>query len=791
VTTSTTKCLRNGCTGVIEDGYCGECGHAPAAEPTPGSASPTLAVSASASTPVDPSASAASMTAAPTATSWTTSSASKPSRPSRRTSGRTATSGPTRGQLGGGLVDVPSVPVTDPTNALMSDPQVPEDRRFCSRCGQSVGRSRNSRPGRVDGFCPRDGTPFSFSPKLHPGDLVAGQYEVRGCLAHGGLGWIYLAVDHNVSDRWVVLKGLLDSGDADAMAAAVAERRFLAEVDHPNIVAIHNFVQHPGPDGIPVGYIVMEYVGGSSLKQLLAARRRPDGGYDPIPVAQAIAYTTEVLNALGYLHSRGLVYCDFKPDNAIHYGRQLKLIDLGAVIRMDDQHSAVYGTVGYQAPEVPREGPSVASDLYTVGRSLAVLALGLPPTRSGGPNPIPDDHPVLQANESFHRAILRATDPDPLRRFESAEEMAEQLDGVLCDVLASQDGQPRPSVSTRFGPTQGCYAAGLLLGDASPGEFVPGARPARPEPRRVAAVLPLPRVDPTDAGAGLLAMLSTVDREAVISAIAAAPELTPEIRLRLARAHLDAGDSDAASAALDELAAQRGADDWRLEWFRGLTALVAAGDDAVSGDLSSGKAMERLREAAAAFAVVYATLPGEIAPKLALAAASECAGQDADAGRLYALISRRDPALADACFGLARVALRSGDRPAAVTALDAVPSGSSEYVTAQLSAVTATLINRSGAQMGLSALRTAAARVQRLSIDPATSQRYQAAVLTAALEVPDSSGSEKLFGYPWLERTLRLGLESCLRASAQMTRERAERIKLVDRANAVRPRTWT
>jgi serine/threonine-protein kinase PknG len=76
------------------------------------------------------------------------------------------------------------------------------------------------------------------------GLAAPGQYEVLGCLAHGGLGWIYLAKDRNVSDRWVVLKGLLDTGDVDAMAAAVAERQFLAEVEHPNIVRIYNFVQH-------------------------------------------------------------------------------------------------------------------------------------------------------------------------------------------------------------------------------------------------------------------------------------------------------------------------------------------------------------------------------------------------------------------------------------------------------------------------------------------------------------------------------------------------------------------
>jgi serine/threonine-protein kinase PknG len=66
--------------------------------------------------------------------------------------------------------------------------------------------------------------------------VLSGRYEVLGCLAHGWLGWIYLARDTHVSDkvadRWVVLKGLIDTGDPDAMAAAVNERRFLVNVDH-------------------------------------------------------------------------------------------------------------------------------------------------------------------------------------------------------------------------------------------------------------------------------------------------------------------------------------------------------------------------------------------------------------------------------------------------------------------------------------------------------------------------------------------------------------------------------
>src|SRR5918994_2388186 len=113
-----------------------------------------------------------------------------------------------------------------------------------------------------------------------------------------------------------------------------------------------------------------------------------------MPVPRALAYVLEMLPALGYLHANGLAYCDFKPENVIQYERQLKLIDLGAVIRLDDMTSAVYGTHGYKAPEIAKEGPSPSSDVYTVGRTLAVLALGMSPTHRGTPVELPDpaDH---------------------------------------------------------------------------------------------------------------------------------------------------------------------------------------------------------------------------------------------------------------------------------------------------------------------------------------------------------------------------------------------------------------
>ncbi|MFD9599391.1 tetratricopeptide repeat protein [Streptomyces sp. NPDC059970] len=475
-----TQCQRPACEGNYEDVgggelYCDTCGLAPVVSPTGMVSSPPTGitggggVSSRGSRGSNSSSRASSRASSRSSSRSSTSRRSVSGRLSRslsggatsrsvsvRSSGSSTGASSGRGRLGAGLVQVPDVPRPDPRSAVMENPEVPERKRFCSRsdCGAPVGRARGERAGRTEGFCTKCGHPYSFVPKLHEGDIVHGQYEVAGCLAHGGLGWVYLAVDRAVSDRWVVLKGLLDTGDQDAMAAAISERRFLAEIEHSNIVRIYNFVEHLDQrTGSLDGYIVMEYVGGKALKEIANERRTPAGKRDPLPVEQACAYGIEALEALGHLHSRNLLYCDFKVDNAIQTENQLKLIDMGAVRRMDDDESAIYGTVGYQAPEVAEVGPSVASDLYTVARTLAVLTFDF----QGYTNvfvdslPDPDNIEVFRTYESFYRLLVRATDPDPARRFASAAEMAEQLTGVLREVVSLQTGRPRPALSTLFG----------------------------------------------------------------------------------------------------------------------------------------------------------------------------------------------------------------------------------------------------------------------------------------------------------------------------------------------------
>ncbi|MEV6024371.1 tetratricopeptide repeat protein [Streptomyces sp. NPDC052036] len=875
-------CQRPGCEGSYEDVgggelYCDTCGLAPVVSAKGAVGSVATGVSAGGRDSGGPG-SEGSRPSSRTSSRSSQSRRSVSGRLTGRSTGRSvsvrssgSTSGSSgRSRLGLGLVQVPDVPRPDPRAMVLENPEVPERRRFCSRsdCGVPVGRSRGDRPGRTEGFCTKCGHPYSFVPKLHAGDIVHGQYEVVGCLAHGGLGWIYLAVDRAVSDRWVVLKGLLDTGDQDAMAAAISERRFLAEIEHSNIVRIYNFVEHLDQrTGSLDGYIVMEYVGGKSLKEIANERRSSDGRRDPLPVEQACAYGIEALEALGHLHSRNLLYCDFKVDNAIQTEDQLKLIDMGAVRRMDDDESAIYGTVGYQAPEVAETGPSVASDLYTIARTLAVLTFDFPGYTTVHADSLPDPATVevFRRYESFYRLLVRATDPDPARRFASAQEMSEQLTGVLREVVALQTGRPRPALSTLFGPelkvtdtelfprldedvsrlgarvvpsrrrgtartavahpesgAQGAVAesagapsalavasravaspaaaaavspAGSPRRDTGTGAGTPGSRnPGAPvvvkavDAAATALALPVPLVDPGDPNAGFLAGLMAAGPAELITALHAAPAPSPELRLRELRARLEMGEPDSAGRALAALEADH-PDDWRVVWYRGVTALVTGDHEA----------------AALSFEAVYDAFPGEPSPKLALGLCAEVLGQLDNAAEYYGLVWTTDPSYVSSAFGLARVQLASGDRHGAVRTLESVPEASIHYTAARVAAVRARLRQRTNHGPDpafLDDLVAAAGQVQALEaygLDAVRREELSTEVLGCALDwvlsgsqgsAPSAAGGRALLGSDLDERGLRFGLERSYRTLARLAQGGEERIDLVERANRYRPRTW-
>jgi serine/threonine-protein kinase PknG len=721
-------CPEPGCAGEVDaDGYCTVTGMKVALRASPSHAT---------TTPVTGRADAGGPSTFGTAASSAT---------SRR---RTTTAA--RRRLGAGLIELPSIPEHDPLAAVLADALVPESKRYCAVDSEPVGRSRNGKPGRTEGYCPKCGHPYSFRPKLGAGEVIGGQYEVVGCLAHGGLGWIYLARDQRLERRWVVLKGLLNTGDADALEAALAERRFLATVEHNDIVKIFNVAEH-GSDG----YIVMEYVPGRSLRALLEDHRSANGGA-PLPAAHAIAYMHEILPALGYLHRRGLLYCDFKPDNVMQTGTALKLIDLGGVHRSDDATSPIYGTKGYQAPEIAMTGPTVPSDLFTVARTLAVLCTDFRGYQSTYEYtlPSPEDVPLYATYDSLYRFLVRATAADPEDRFQSAEEMADQLFGVLREVVARETHTPAPGTSTIF--------TSELRGRRDRADW---------------RVLPALLVSADDAASGYLATLAARagDPATLADELAHAPVRTVEVRLRLAGALIDAG----RHAEAEDVLGQIEADDqweWRAAWYRGLS-LLARGE--------AGPAL-------AAFDGVYRVVPGELAVRLAIAFAAEEAGDYGRAAGAYDVVSRTDPGFTSAAFGLARCLLAVRDKAGAAAAYDRVPPASNAYVDAQVGKAETILDGSETAS--IADVLAAGTVVDGLGLAGEARARLTTAVLVAALPLAlagaDLDGTATVMGCPFTEPGIRRGLEQSYRELARHAPTSEERIRLIDQANQARPRTW-
>jgi serine/threonine-protein kinase PknG len=654
-----------------------------------------------------------------------------------------------------GLVTVPDMPVPhDPRKLVLRDPRIPEDRRFC-RCGAPVGRSKGREKGRAEGFCPECRYPYSFVPKLVPGEVVAAQYRVEGCLAHGGLGWIYLVWDMGLR-QWLVLKGLRDPADPDSMAAAVQERRFLVSLKDANIVDIYNSLQHGGAD-----YLLMEYVGGISLNDLLKKlREENDGNAKPLPVKDAIAYILELLPTFGYMHRLQLAYCDFKPANVILHGDSLKLIDLGGAKRFDDRSPVDWGTRGFQAPEIQADGPSVASDLYTIGRTLAVLTLDFRYTELEHELPAPASHQLLRDYDSYYRFLLKATDADRDDRFQAAEEMADQLLGVLRQIVAADGETPPPAPSVLFA------AGGHPTGEGSDGE------PLKPSAR----LLPPLRVSLDDPAAPTLAALTTTNPAAIVELLEPLKR-TREIDLRLARAHLDAGQWDEAEAILAEI--QRAdAWEWRVPWYQGLLALER-------GDFEAAR--ER-------FDSVADDIPGELAPRLALAVTAEAIGDTGTAAELYDLVSRTDPGITSAAFGLARCLKAEGDRAGAVEAYRRVPEPSSAYTQAQMLAARARLERPDGTAPSAADLSEVAASIEQLALDKEQKARLTRDLFESALATLTDGRlapqpGVQIVGVALEEGAVRCGLERAYRALARVAVEDSERVKLVDHANDVRPRS--
>ncbi len=251
-----------------------------------------------------------------------------------------------------------------------------------------------------------------------------------------------------------------------------------------------------------------------------------------------------------------------------------------------------------------------------------------------------------------------------------------------------------------------------------------------------------------------------------------APEETAEVRLWRARAALEA---DQAEVAIEQSAALLQADpwEWRALWVSGLAALQ----------------QQRWDDAAAAFNAVYKQVPGELAPKLALALACEKGDRAQVAAGFYNTCAETDAAyVAPSAFGMARIRADIGDTDGAVAALDLVPPTSRGY--GESRQLRAEVLLR-GAGDDLMRLAAAMTSVDGAGMEPYDRAKLSAKILGHALEVVTRKGpgTVRIGSYEAKEPSLRDGLEASYRVLAREAQDRDTQVLMVGRANAVR--NWT
>ncbi|MFD0318143.1 tetratricopeptide repeat protein [Streptomyces flavalbus] len=577
-----------------------------------------------------------------------------------------------------------------PPRARLIRPGAPlRIRMGCSspECGITFAPPYTAGPVPVQGYCPACGEPYSYRPDLAAGDVLGDQYRIMGPIAHGGQGWVYLAEDTHLGDV-VAVKGLLNRYERDGARLADVERRNLVAIRHPRIVQIRDFVARRGEDGqVTGGYLVMDDVGDGTLEKVVEEVRR---GESVLDIEHVAAYGCQILEALGHLHAGGervFLYGDMKPSNVVHHRDGVKVIDLGGMREEGQSEPPAHVTPPYMAPETETAGlPTVAHDLHTVGvtlRELAVWAV--------------DEVPGLGA-ASFWWVVERATRADPDLRFANARDMAGQLRGALREIRALRGKSDPPEPSHYFRPSPRLLGArlGTVPGIAhwldrplrhryDPPEAPPLDLGA-PTPTEIARCLPVPRRYPDDPQTARFEVSGGYDPDRLLAQDGERPTSVEiclhNVRVLLGRDRRE--DLERAQEELDtadSIPGPRAVRQWRLQWHRALVALRRADLDGDPRQIAAAKAH---------FTRVRLDLPGEYAPKLALAYCGELLGDDAaapTAKELYEAVSARNPAHGGAALGLARLALRDGDRAAALDVLGRIRPGSLDHAVARIAAL--------------------------------------------------------------------------------------------------------
>ncbi|MFD7548322.1 Stk1 family PASTA domain-containing Ser/Thr kinase [Streptomyces sp. NPDC059816] len=275
---------------------------------------------------------------------------------------------------------------------------------------------------------------------------LGGRYELGQVLGRGGMAEVHLAHDTRLG-RTVAVKTLRAdlARDPSFQARFRREAQSAASLNHPAIVAVYD-TGEDYIDNISIPYIVMEYVDGSTLRELLHSGRK-------LLPERSMEMTIGILQALEYSHRNQIVHRDIKPANVmLTRTGQVKVMDFGIARAMGDagmtmtQTSAVIGTAQYLSPEQAKgETVDARSDLYSTGCLLYELLTVRPPFIGDSPVAVAYQHVREEAQPpsvfdpeitpEMDAIVLKALVKDPDYRYQSADEMR-------ADIEACLDGQP-------------------------------------------------------------------------------------------------------------------------------------------------------------------------------------------------------------------------------------------------------------------------------------------------------------------------------------------------------------
>jgi serine/threonine-protein kinase len=269
------------------------------------------------------------------------------------------------------------------------------------------------------------------------------RYEVGALLGRGGMAEVHRGRDLRLN-RDVAIKMLRAdlARDSSFQARFRREAQAAAALNHPSIVAVYDTGEDHGPNGVAVPYIVMEYVEGQTLREVLRAQGR-------LAPQRAMEITADICAALDFSHRNGIVHRDIKPGNVMITPRgAVKVMDFGIARALTDTGATmtstqqVIGTAQYLSPEQARgENVDARSDVYSTGCLLYELVTGSPPFTGDSPvavayqhvreDPIPPSMVNREVPRTLDSIVLKAMAKNPANRYQSAGEMRADLGRAL------------------------------------------------------------------------------------------------------------------------------------------------------------------------------------------------------------------------------------------------------------------------------------------------------------------------------------------------------------------------